>query len=102
MVPVHVHPSFGQTAAKASTSLRAALSGKACTEKPSLTSSFSDTCYGFRVLQILFSRGYTASLSSVISCTLQRLIEPSQMYMLGWLYNYTNDVGYNVTTIRFF
>lgn len=28
-VPVHVHPSFGQTAAKASTSLRAALSGNA-------------------------------------------------------------------------
>lgn len=28
-VPVHVHPSLGQTAAKASTSLRAALSGKA-------------------------------------------------------------------------
>lgn len=30
-VPVHVHPSLGQTAAKASTSLRAALSGNAWT-----------------------------------------------------------------------
>lgn len=38
IVPVHVHPSLGQTAAKASTSLRAALSGKACMEKRRLLS----------------------------------------------------------------
>lgn len=38
IVPVHMHPSLGQTAAKASTSLRAALSGKACMEKPRLLS----------------------------------------------------------------
>lgn len=38
IVPAHVHPSLGQTAAKASTSLRAALSGKACTEKQRLLS----------------------------------------------------------------
>lgn len=33
IVPVHMHPSLGQTAAKASTSLRAALSGKAWESK---------------------------------------------------------------------
>lgn len=44
IVPVHVHPSFGQTAAKASTSLRAALSGKAYIAKWRLITRLENVC----------------------------------------------------------
>lgn len=47
IVPVHVHPSFGQTAAKASTSLRAALSGKAYTRKWRLVPKLYNTHHIF-------------------------------------------------------
>lgn len=59
IVPVHMHPSLGQTAAKASTSLRAALSGKAWETK---------RCYSLTQVGINCFTSVVSSIYAILMC----------------------------------
>lgn len=123
MVPIHVHPSLGQTAAKASTSLRAALSGKACVEKQRLLSAViwslcSVTAWKLALQTLCLIPpaikipGAHFSLLAPVSYGHLTTVAPSTVYAAKsyravknfslWLHTLKTNNDYNVATLNYF